>query len=141
MENTSKGKPVTESKTKAKAKAKAKGKSAPLKNKSRPMTKVDEIIHNLLRGAKVRAKQKGIMFNLDVCDLVLPSFCPVLGIPLKPGVGKTHDNSPTIDRINPAGGYTRYNVAIISMRANRIKSNATLKELRQVYDWYAARMR
>lgn len=134
MENTAKGKRVPTSKAKGKT-------SPPSKNKTAPTSRADRIVLNLLKGAKTRAKQKGIQFNLELGDLVLPSFCPVLGIPLKPGVGKTHDNSPTIDRINPAAGYTRYNVAIISMRANRIKNNATLKELRQVYDWYAARMR
>lgn len=111
------------------------------KTKTAPMSRADKIVFNLLKNAKTRAKQKGVQFNLELGDLVLPAFCPVLGIPLKPGAGKAQDNSPTIDRINPAGGYTRYNVAIISMRANRIKSNATLKELWQVYDWYAARMR
>lgn len=108
---------------------------------SEPVSKADKVLAGLIKSARTRAKSKGIPFNIEVQDLVLPAFCPVLGIPLKVGAGTVSDNSPTIDRMDPARGYIRNNVAVISMRANRIKSNATLKELKQVYDWYSARHR
>jgi len=56
----------------------------------------------------------------------------VLGIPLKFG-GK--DYAPSMDKIIPALGYVKGNIQIISMRANRIKSNATTEELRLVADY------
>lgn len=67
-------------------------------------------------------------------DIVVPERCPILGINLVRGVGqRTYlDSSPSLDRIIPAKGYVRGNIAVISMRANRIKSDATLDELRSV---------
>jgi hypothetical protein len=38
----------------------------------------------------------------------------------------------TVDRINPRLGYVKGNVGLICMRCNRIKNNATLKELRLI---------
>ncbi|GAG13815.1 unnamed protein product, partial [marine sediment metagenome] len=48
------------------------------------------------------------------------------------GAGKTVDGSPSVDRINPNKGYTPENCWIISHKANRIKSNATVCEIRMV---------
>jgi hypothetical protein len=62
----------------------------------------------------------------------MPEVCPVLGIPLVVGDGSAKDNSPSIDRINPAGGYTKDNIRVISHRANTIKSNATIEEMEKV---------
>jgi hypothetical protein len=42
------------------------------------------------------------------------------------------DNSPSLDRIVPEKGYVAGNIRVISQRANRIKSNATVEELRAV---------
>ena len=84
----------------------------------------------LLHHAKQRAKEKGLEFNLTIDDLSVPDLCPLLDIPLSVGDGKLHDNSPTLDRIDNAKGYVPGNVSVISYKANRIKSNATLKELR-----------
>ena len=38
----------------------------------------------------------------------------------------------TIDRVDPDGGYVTGNVRVISMRANRIKSDASIAELESV---------
>jgi hypothetical protein len=40
-----------------------------------------------------------------------------------------------VDRIVPRRGYVRGNVAVISMRANRLKSNMTLDELFGLLDY------
>ncbi len=45
-------------------------------------------------------------------------------------------NSPSFDRIIPTRGYTKGNVIIISNRANRIKSDATVEELERVASFY-----
>ena len=89
----------------------------------------------LLRSAKARAKKKGLEFNLELADIVLPEFCPVLGIKLKRTSSST-DASPSIDRIDNALGYVKGNVIIISLRANRIKRDATLEELKKLYNFY-----
>jgi hypothetical protein len=81
--------------------------------------------------AKSRAKKKGIDFNLELSDVIIPEFCPVFGVPLEKAKGKsaTRDNSPSLDRIHPEKGYVKGNVWVISNKANTIKSNATIEEL------------
>ncbi len=86
----------------------------------------------LLWSIKTRAKKRGIPFNLTHEDVQIPENCPILGIPLEINLGHSGPNSPTLDRIIPGKGYIRGNVQVISHRANTIKSDATLEELRQV---------
>ncbi len=83
--------------------------------------------------AKQRSKKRGLFFDITVDDITVPEFCPMLGIKL----GKTNnrDTSPSLDRIIPELGYTRDNIIVISNRANQIKSNANLSELRKVVAW------
>jgi len=89
----------------------------------------------MLIAARSRAKAKNIPFNLLLEDVVIPKLCPVLGIPLILGNGGTSDNSPTLDRIIPELGYIKGNIAVISWRANRIKSNATPAEIFKVWQY------
>ena len=49
---------------------------------------------------------------------------------------KNNDLSPSIDRINPRKGYTKDNIIVVSMRANRIKTDARFTEIRKVADFY-----
>lgn len=90
----------------------------------------------LLNSAKQRAKLKGLEFNLTIDDVVIPEYCPVLGIKLKASVGEGRKNldqlehSPSLDRVDNTKGYTKNNVMVISLRANNIKKDATLKELK-----------
>jgi hypothetical protein len=84
----------------------------------------------LWRLAKIRARLRGLSFDIEVSDVCIPEFCPVLGIALRWGCGKRQmDESPTLDRVIPERGYVKGNVAVISWRANRLKSDATLAEL------------
>jgi len=85
-----------------------------------------------LNNTKLRAKRKGVPFDITLEDLEFPDVCPVLGIPLIARAGKFHDNSPSIDRIVPEKGYVKGNVQIMSYRANRIKCHASLDELRRI---------
>lgn len=88
----------------------------------------------IITRAKSRAKKLGIPFNLEPNEVIIPEVCPVLGIPLVTYQGKRgyHPNSASLDRIDPNGGYCRGNVRVISARANLLKNNATLAELRAV---------
>lgn len=85
----------------------------------------------LVSTARARAKERGVPFSITTADLARVTNCPILGIPMdfaKKGRGAA-DNSPSIDRIDPAKGYVPGNVWIISSKANRMKSDATLQEL------------
>lgn len=78
------------------------------------------------------AKKRGSDFSLCKADFEpLPSHCPVLGIELDySGLGKA--NSASIDRTDSRLGYIPGNVVIMSRRANTLKNDATLEELRKV---------
>lgn len=87
---------------------------------------------------KQRARMFGVPFDMTADDLKpYPTHCPILGILLVYGPTKkgTRDSAASIDRIIPKLGYVKSNVAIISMRANRLKNNATLCELQAIIDW------
>lgn len=91
----------------------------------------------LLSGARKRAERRGLAFTIEQSDVIVPSVCPLLGITLTSkgsDVRTAHgrDNCPSLDRMNPALGYIKGNVWVISYRANSIKSNATLAELRAI---------
>ena len=89
----------------------------------------------LLKCAKYRAKRDGISFGLCLEDIIIPAHCPILGMTLQTGNGKATEASPTIDRTNSALGYTKENVAVISWRANRIKSDASIEELTKIAEY------
>ncbi len=89
-------------------------------------------ISYILWQIKARAKRDGIAFNLSHEDIIIPKFCPVLGIELKISDGKSSFCSPSVDRIIPNLGYTKGNISIISHRANTIKSDATSIEIEKV---------
>lgn len=79
--------------------------------------------------AKVRAREKGLPFNIEVSDVIIPEVCPLLGVPLTRNKKVNRFDSPSLDRLLPAEGYVKGNVAVISNRANAIKNNATADEL------------
>lgn len=90
----------------------------------------------MLVRARVRAKKRGQEFSLTRADIVIPERCPVLGILLERGVGLACAGSPSLDRIDNAKGYVPGNVIVISNRANSLKSDASVEELRAVADFY-----
>lgn len=79
--------------------------------------------------AKYKAKKKGLPFNIEPSDIIIPDYCPVLGIKLEKNDQKQGDSSPSLDKIVPEKGYVKGNVRVISQRANLLKSNATVEEL------------
>lgn len=89
----------------------------------------------MLQNAKAGARRAGVPFDLRKEDVHIPARCQVLGMPLEVGSGKRHDGSPSIDRVVPERGYVKDNIRIISWRANRLKSDATLAELRRVVSY------
>ena len=95
-------------------------------------------IAQLLRSAKARAKQRGIEFLITKDDLNWPETCPVFGFNLNyggNGTKKPDHNSASLDRINNSLGYIKGNVAVISYRANTLKRDGSLDELRKIIEW------
>lgn len=86
----------------------------------------------MYHNAKRRAKEFGLVFELDWKLLKTPDKCPVLGIPLCRGTKTSSEFSPSLDRLVPELGYTQDNVRIISSKANRIKSNSTVSDLEKI---------
>lgn len=86
-----------------------------------------------------RAHRKGIAFNLSTEYLRSllrdTQVCPVFGVQLEHGRGNLHDFSPSVDRIDPSKGYVVGNVVIISLKANRLKSDGTLLEHVKLIEW------
>ncbi len=101
----------------------------------------------LLERIRSKCKKENIPFNLTIDDLVIPTHCPILGMPLQFGVKAVSDfrnkkkaavplDSPSVDRIVPELGYIKGNVVVVSYRANMIKTNASVDELIKVAEFY-----
>ncbi len=90
----------------------------------------------VLRNARARAGSEGREFSITIEDLLpLPFHCSILGIELLysfAGKKGPRAASPSIDRIDNALGYVKGNVRVISFRANRIRNDASLDELRAI---------
>jgi|APGre2960657373_1045057.scaffolds.fasta_scaffold72548_1 hypothetical protein len=91
----------------------------------------------LLGQARYRAKKKGIEFNLELSDVVIPKVCPVLKIPLSAGSssGGPRGCSPSLDRIDNTKGYIKGNVQVMSHKANTMKHCADNNELILFANW------
>jgi len=80
--------------------------------------------------AKQRASQKNIKFDIDVDDIFIPEFCPILNLKLRKNHKGWSPDAPTLDRIIPEKGYVKGNIKVISGKANVMKNNASLNELK-----------
>ena len=83
------------------------------KNKSNKKYRLNPI-PQLIFAFKKRAKTQKVPFDLTVDTNYSPSF----------------------DRIYPKKGYIKGNIVIVSNKANRIKTDATVDEIRKVADFY-----
>lgn len=85
------------------------------------------------------AKKKGIIFDLEFSDIQWPTHCPVLGMKLTYGTvfKKGHcRHSASFDRIDPAKGYVKGNIIIVSMQANAIKQDVGFEDILKVGNFY-----
>jgi len=102
----------------------------------------EDPIHRLFLLARRRSFRDYIPFNLTESYIksIWPknNKCPILGTEFSSGLS-SKDALPTIDKIVPKKGYTIGNVAIISFRANSIKSNADIDVFKKIYDFYKER--
>lgn len=87
------------------------------------------------RRLRRKSISKGYEFNITWEDLIPGDRCPVLGIKMKIGGGRGYESqksSPSVDRFDNCKGYVKGNVRIISKRANSLKSDASIDELKSV---------
>lgn len=102
----------------------------------RPRAISKEEFAHLYYSAKTRAKKSGLEFTISIYDIEVPLACPVLGLKLeKSTTGKRVDSSPSLDRIDNSKGYTKDNTRVISWRANKLKSDASIEELEAVLSY------
>jgi hypothetical protein len=94
---------------------------------------------SIFRTRKSEAKRQNVPFTIELDEVLknIPDICPVLGIELSWGErkGKGDDSSPSLDKFDPKLGYISGNVYWISFRANKIKQDATLDEVKAVAKW------
>lgn len=88
--------------------------------------KLNNIERYLVQSARNRAKKYNLPFDITHEDVVVPEFCPYLGIKLVPF---SEWSSPSLDKIIPELGYVKGNIQVISTKANTMKNNATQDEL------------
>lgn len=85
-----------------------------------------------INSIRSRAKEQGREFDLKPDDIIVPDICPVLGIPLMAGAETPLSNRPSVDRFDNSRGYTKDNIRVISYRANQLKRDATVDEIRRI---------
>lgn len=88
-----------------------------------------------LYSLRTRSNKTGVECTVTAKDLILPDYCPVLGIKLATNTNKramkAYD-SPSIDRFDNTKGYIPGNIRVISNRANILKRDATLEEMKAI---------
>lgn len=93
-----------------------------------------DFIKSVIRTARIRAQSLGVPFDLMLEGLSIPDVCPIFNTPMS-WSNKITNDTPSLDRLIPEKGYVKDNVAFISMRANRIKSDASLDDLLKITKW------
>ena len=110
------------------------------KSRAKPTTEVYRYFGD--RASKLKTKSRGNKIPYDLDGKYLQSIypedgkCPALNVEMKAGSDSDWRLSPSVDRIDPSGGYVRGNVIWISWLANCIKSSATPKQIVAVGEFY-----
>jgi hypothetical protein len=92
--------------------------------------------YHMMKRAERRAKKYNLPFDITIKDIFIPEVCPVFGCSFSVSSGSgPGDFSPSIDKIIPEKGYVKGNIRIICAKANRIKSDASIDEVRKVLNY------
>ena len=94
-------------------------------------------VKRMFSRAKSRSKLKNWEFTIELEDIIIPEYCPVLKIKLEcfTGRGGGKDNSPSLDRIDNTKGYIKGNIRVISTLANLMKNSASPEILKEFARW------
>lgn len=112
------------------------------KNRDKEITSMQRYRKNLketnyfkyfIMNKKKTMMRAGIPWDLDENYLreLFTGVCPVFGCAIHAG-GAKDDYKAELDRLIPSKGYVRGNVRWISSRANRLKSDASIGELKKI---------
>ena len=88
--------------------------------------------------AKRRAARLNLPFDIEISDIIIPEKCPITGLILAINQGNVTGpamNSPTLDRIHPELGYVKGNIAVISFKANKWKSDMTKQDVETLLNY------
>lgn len=96
-----------------------------------PVTVEEKWISRNKNGKKSKLRSE---LSVEYYKSLIVDTCPLLNIKLtyESFTGNTPDNYATLDKIDPNKGYVEGNVQIVSFRANTLKNNATLEELKLI---------
>jgi len=87
----------------------------------------------LLRSARQRAKQKNMECTITQNDIHIPKLCPVFKVPFVKGT----EYAPSLDRIDNTKGYTPENIVVVSRKANVMKNNGSVQDLKMLVEYYS----
>ncbi len=88
----------------------------------------------LFKSARSGAMKRGLEFSITLNDIVIPERCPIFGFVLS--LDGKRSTSASIDRIDNLKGYIPGNVVVVSLKANHVKSDCTIDELRRLVKFY-----
>lgn len=105
-------------------------------------TRLRDYPYHVFKNTRGNARKRGLSFDLtreQVAEMLLPMRCSVTGLPLKPEWDGTGRNPwwPSLDQIEPRGGYTAKNVRAVCWAYNVMKGELEDAEVRR----YAAALR
>jgi hypothetical protein len=90
----------------------------------------------MYKSAKKRAKRDGLPFDIAPDDVQAAlgdwscAYCGCETVPVASGGGG--QRSPTLDRLYPALGYVKGNIAVACMTCNRMKQDLTPRQMRRL---------
>lgn len=85
--------------------------------------------------ARRRAKENQLEFNIEISDIIIPNKCPILHLPISIGLEGRQPTAASLDRIDNSKGYVKGNVAVISRRANELKSDGSLEDFKNLIEY------
>lgn len=104
------------------------------KTKQETKQKTPKVVwaHTAYHNSKARAKLLGVEHTITKAWLIdnAVDCCPLLGVVLVYNSTVCEANSASIDRKDSSKGYTPENCKVVSFKANRIKNNASIDELK-----------
>lgn len=109
-------------------------------DRARRNSSVKKHQYKMWNSARQRALLAGKEFTITMQDVDWSDNCPVFGYKFKYGKGGDRKTSPSLDRIDNSLGYVPGNVEVISYHANRIKTDASLEELKSFAEYYLTKL-
>lgn len=100
-------------------------------NSNRRKLRHSNLAKALFNYAKVRARKRKLEINIELEDIEIPSVCPVFNTSFIIGTMQ----AASLDRIDPAKGYIKGNIQVISRLANSMENKATTEELLKFSTW------